>query len=55
MCGSVEPIVEKINTQETQIPCPRGIPRKSCESVIIVHIRVSRHFDTEYNKPETRL
>ena len=51
MCGPVEPVIEKVHSNKTKVPCPRIIPWQSYQMKIVVKKHIKSKFCTQHNYP----
>jgi len=51
MCSSVEPVIEKIYSNETKVPCPRGVPWQFYQLEIVINEHIKNKFNTQHNYP----
>ena len=51
MCSSMEPVIKKIYSDETKVPCPRRVPRQFHQVEIVINEHIKNKFSTQYNYP----
>lgn len=51
MCSSMEPIIEKIYSNETKVPCSRRVPWQFHQVEIVINEHINNKFSTQHNYP----
>ena len=48
---SMKPVVDKVHSNKTKVPCPRRVPRKFHQMEIVINKHIESQFSTQYNYP----
>ena len=51
MCSSMEPVIEKIYSNETKVPGPRRVPWQFHQVEVVINEHIKNKFSTQHNYP----
>ena len=51
MCSSMEPVIEKIYSDETKVPGPRRVPWQFHQVKVVINEHIKNKFSTQHNYP----
>ncbi len=51
MRGSVKPVINEVDSQKAEKPCPRRVPREGDEAMVFVYIHVQGQLGYHYQDP----
>ena len=48
MCCAMKPIITQVDSKETQIPGPGGVPRQSEQVIVVVHVSICHQIHRQH-------